>query len=405
VGERNARPHSISGLDWAISPPSPGPEQEIPTGQQGRNERETATARLLTAYRHDGDTRARDRLVQLYLPLVEAFAHRYGRRGAEYEDLVQVGSIGLLNAIERCDPKRGDEFAAFAVPTVAGEIKRHLRDRTQTVRLPRRLREAALRLPATRQQLTGRLGREPEPRELVDALGVAEEDLHVLLAGERPSEQSEAGPGDALTGGEIDDRILLADAFRSLDETERSIIYLRFVRELSRRETAAQLGMTEDRLRRRTQAALVKLRGELERGAFPGAPGERASANDEPVGEAPAASGPAGDGPSTPANVSGESGRAGSDTAKNGGHSGRILVRMPQSLHEELAQAAEREKVSMNQFITNALSAAVGWQRSGAPPSRAPRWLPAAIVTNIVVLALAGIAALILLLVALDRGI
>jgi RNA polymerase sigma-B factor len=341
--------------------------------------------------------------VQLYLPLVEAFAHRYGRRGAEYEDLVQVGSIGLLNAIERCDPKRGDEFAAFAVPTVAGEIKRHLRDRTQTVRLPRRLREAALRLPATRQQLTGRLGREPEPRELADELGVAEEDLHVLVAGEGPAGQGGDGPGDALTGGEMDDRILLADAFRSLDETERSIIYLRFVRELSRRETAAQLGMTEDRLRRRTQAALVKLRGELERGAFPVGPGERAPANDEPGGEASAV--PANDGPQTPANASGESGRSGSDSAKNGGHSGRILVRMPQSLHDELAQAAEREKVSLNQFITNALSAAVGWQRSEAPPSRAPRWLPAAIVTNIVVLALAGIAALILLLVALDRGL
>ena len=81
------------------------------------------------------------------MPLVEALAHRHERRGAEHDDLVQAGSIGLLNAIERYDAKRGEEFVAFAVPTVAGEMKRHLRDRAATVRLPRRLHEASVRLP------------------------------------------------------------------------------------------------------------------------------------------------------------------------------------------------------------------------------------------------------------------
>src|SRR5690349_6095206 len=136
------------------------------TGQLQRTERETATGRLLLAYRTGGDDRARDRLVQLYLPLVETLANRYLVNGVEREDLVQVGSIGLLNAIERFDPKRGEEFAAFAVPTVAGEMKRHLRDRSATVRLPRPLHEASMRLPAAREALTSRLGRPPAAAEL-----------------------------------------------------------------------------------------------------------------------------------------------------------------------------------------------------------------------------------------------
>ena len=86
---------------------------------------------------------------------------RHGRRGAEHDDLVQAGSIGLLNAIERFDPKRGEEFVAFAVPTVEGEMKRHIRDRTGPVRLPRRLQEASVRLPSARDELTARLNRAP----------------------------------------------------------------------------------------------------------------------------------------------------------------------------------------------------------------------------------------------------
>ena len=94
--------------------------------------------------------------MHLYLPLVEALAHRHDRRGAEHDDLVQAGSIGLLNAIERYDPGRGGEFAAFAVPTIAGEMKRHLRDRTAAVRLPRRLQEASARVPVARATTCGR---------------------------------------------------------------------------------------------------------------------------------------------------------------------------------------------------------------------------------------------------------
>jgi RNA polymerase sigma-B factor len=368
----------------------------------GRSERDTATGRLLRAYQQDGDTRARDRLVQLYLSLVETFAHRYARPGAEYDDLVQAGSIGLLNAIERFDPRRGDEFAAFAVPTIVGEIKRHIRDRANAVKLPRALQEAGARLPRVQEELTGKLDREPSDRELAAELGLEPDELTRLREALRTSPTAEDTASEDVDA-ELDlsdERVMLAGAFHVLDETERSIVYLRFVRDLGPSEAAGELGLSERQLERRTQAALAKLRGELERGSAP-----------RPSDPAPTMSQPE----QPPKEVEPEP----APKAK-AAHSGRLLLRMPQSLHGELAQAAEREEVSLNQFITNSLAAVVGWGQphTEAPDEEAaadeqpapkqqgspPRWLRAALVTNIVVVALAGIVAVILLLVAWQQG-
>ena len=302
------------------------------TASHVRTERDSATGRLLTAYRDEGDTRARDRLVRLYMPLVEAFAQSYGRPGADYEDLVDAGSIGLLHAIERFDPRRGDEFASYAVPTIAGEIRRHLRDRTTA-------------LPQS---------------------------------------------GDA----DLDDRILLSDAFAALDDTERAIVYLRYVREAGRRESAQQLGMTEDRLRAAAKGALSKLRRDLEGRAFRGVAADPPEPDGEPASLAPTAI--EADSPARPE----------PDARRPEPRSGRLLVRMTPALHDALARAADHERVSLNQFVTNALSAAVAGDRGGKPDrSPAPRWLPAAIVTNIVVLVVTGVVAIVLLLVALDKGL
>jgi RNA polymerase sigma-B factor len=350
----------------------------------GRSERDTATGRLLGAYRQQGDARARERLVELYMPLVEALARRHGRRGAEHEDLVQAGSIGLLNAIERFDPKRGEEFVAFAVPTVEGEMKRHIRDRTGTVRLPRRLHEARVRLPGARDELTARLNRAPTAAELAREVGVSTEDLAGLesttasAADQAAPEEDRAAELDAS-----ESRLLLAGAFQSLDDTDRRILYLRFVRELSRREVADQLGVSQSALARRTNAALAKVRAELEGQAFrPGAQAPPASSPAEPEPEAAPAA----------------------ESKAQAAHSGRLMLRMPQSLHTELARAAEREEVSLNQFITNTLAASMRWhaeQESTPPP---PRWLPAALLTNIVVVVIAGVIALVLLIVAWQQG-
>lgn len=334
------------------------------------------------------------------MPLVEALAHRHERRGAEHDDLVQAGSIGLLNAIERFDPKLGEEFAAFAVPTIAGEIKRHFRDRADSVRLPRRLQEARSGLPRIQQEVTARLGRPPSPGELADAAGVSTNELAQLERAGDGSGAPEAQKDDGdLANSES--RLLLADAFRSLDETERRIIFLRYIEDRSRREVAEELRMSPSALTRRTTVALGKLRGELEgrafeRGGHAPAPEQATSAFPEaetaPAAEAEGGADPRPDPSPAP------------DPKARTGHSGRLMLRMPQSLHAELARAAEREDVSLNQYITNTLSASLSWRASdeGAAPS--PRWLPAAIVTNIVVVVIAGLVALILLVVALQQG-
>jgi RNA polymerase sigma-B factor len=364
-----------------------------------RTDRDTATGRLLRAYRDDGDERARSRLAELYMPLVEALAHRHERRGAEHDDLVQAGSIGLLNAIERFDPKRGEEFVAFAVPTVAGEMKRHLRDRSATVRLPRRLHEASMRLPAARDALTSRLGRPPGPDELAAELGVRHEDLARLQATvARPTDTADEASSSELEAR--DARMALSGAFRTLDDTDRKILYLRFVEERSRRDVATQLGMSQGALARRSDAALAKLRGELEGRAFAEAPvaAVGASASEVPVVRL------------TPAPEEADE-SSDAETKSRATHSGRLMLRMPQSLHAELVESAEREDVSLNQFITNTLAASVGWHVEGGelpgtpPPPAAPRWLPAALVTNIVVIVIAGVVALVLLVVALSQGL
>lgn len=318
--------------------------------------------------------------MQLYLPLVEALADRYRIHGIERAALVQAGSAGLIDAIEGFDPKRGDEFAAFAVPTIVGAIKRHLRRRAGTAPLPRRLEEASARLPATWEGLIMRLGRPPDARELAEELGVAESDLPLLHSPEAPAEAV-----DATVDGDPDAHLSLTGAFDVLDDTERRIVLLRLVRDVSRRETAAELGMTADQLRRRTRVALAKLRAELEDSAFPAVAAE----SDGPAPDAAPEPGASRNGASEPSRPRKERG-------------GRILVRIPPPMHEELAQAAEREGVSLNTYLTNVLGSALRGEPPGTRPM--PRWLPAAIVTDMVLLALLLVAAVTLLVLAWRHG-
>jgi RNA polymerase sigma factor (sigma-70 family) len=371
-----------------------------PTSQRERDARESATSRLLIAYLSEGDTRARDRLVQLYLPLVETLARRYQGPHAEYDDLLQAGSIGLLNAIERCDPARSDEFAAYAVPTVTGEIKRYIRDRVGPVRLPRPLHEAAGRLPKAREQLTRRLGRTPTDSELAEAIGVTHAELANLEAALRapPDPSTEAVPDPRPDSS--DERLLLAGAFEVLDEQEREIVFLRFIEDLDGKDVAGRLGISERQLDTRTRTALEKLRHELEED------GMRRAANGGAARAEP-----------SPSAARSERPPPKQATAKpNAGHSGRLLLRMPRALHDDLADAAERSDVSLNRFITGILTSALhGPSIEGAEHAEhaeqpeleareVPRWLPAAIVANIVVVAVAAIVAVVLLVIAWQNG-
>lgn len=198
---------------------------------------------------------------------------------------------------------------------------------------------------------------------------------------------------------------MLAGAFEALDEQEREIVFLRFIEDLDRKEVAGRLGISESQLGRRTRRALAKLRDELEEDGLERATNgeaaavpERAAAPPEPE-PAPEAK------PAQPPKP-----------AKQGGHSGRLLLRIPRTLHDDLADAAEREGLSLNRFITGTLTAAVkgggiepGERAEPADSSEleareVPRWLPAAIVVNIVVVAVAAIVALVLLVIAWQNG-
>src|SRR3954447_12464843 len=122
-------------------------------------------------------SRAGSELVELHLPLVEHCARRFLNRGEPFEDLVQVGTIGLIKAVDRFDSGRGVEFSTYATPTILGEIKRHFRDKGWAIRVPRRLQELRMSIASATSDLSQRLGRSPTPREVAERLGVGIEDV------------------------------------------------------------------------------------------------------------------------------------------------------------------------------------------------------------------------------------
>jgi RNA polymerase sigma-B factor len=444
-----------------------------------RREKSTETAELLGAYLERGDITARERLIQLYLPLVESFAHRY-ERSEDYDDLFQAGCIGLINAIDRFDLNRGGELAAFAVPNIVGEIKRHLRDRTPSVRTPRPIQELRARAVRSEAELSARLQRPPTPAEVAHELGVDKEQVAQALASRRfAGEQYDTalpeGAGDALDVS--DERLALASAFEALDERERQIVYLRFVRDRSRSQVAQELGISERHLSRQTQAALAKLREQLERAGQEIAPREgsgRAAATAQRPSQ-PASSGWARRRP-TPsvvrrrpaqhhehppyrisvvrdhANSEGREwtaqaeelpgceaygdtaeeairgieaaieewiedalakGRELPDPRPTASYSGRLMLRMPRSLHAALSDAAEHDGVSLNQFIASSLERALAAPATttGEAPEDydgdrrgVPKLLRVAIIINLVVLLVAGVVAVIILVVGSEQG-
>lgn len=190
--------------------------------------------RLLRAYHGNGDLDARARLIQRYLPLVRRLAARYVGHGEQLEDLVQVGSIGLIKAVDRFQLERGVDLASYAIPTIDGEIKRHLRDRAWPIRIPRRL-----------QQL------DPTLRVRVSQLADVE-------TGEYDRD------GALEHGYELgEDRIALADGFHVLDPRERLLLRLAYFEELSQAQIALRVGISQIHVSRLTRRALAKLRAAI----------------------------------------------------------------------------------------------------------------------------------------------
>jgi RNA polymerase sigma-B factor len=209
-------------------------------------------------------------VVEAELPLVRHLARRFRDRGEPLDDLIQVGAIGLLHAIDRFDPDRG-HFAAFAVPTIVGEIRRHFRDRGWALRVPRRLQDLGRHVAQSREELTQQLGRSPTAREVADRLGTEPE--LVLEAMETsgaqvtvplPSTSHENGfdilgvADDAL--GLVEDRVTLRPLLARLPARERTILALRFVQGLSQSQIAREVGVSQMHVSRLIARSLATLR-------------------------------------------------------------------------------------------------------------------------------------------------
>jgi RNA polymerase sigma-B factor len=458
----------------------------------------------------------RERLIESNLPLVTAVARRYEGRGAELEDLVQVGAIGLIKAIDRFDPARGSSFASFATPTIEGEIRHHLRDRTSPLRIPRELQHLSRQVRRRRGELEATLGRAATVSELAVAVAADERDVERALVAEQarasvpiPAHDAGAEPaGAAEPFAASDDRLLLAARMRALDERQRRIVYLRYHADMTERQIARELGISQAHVSRLLAAALEKLREE------PAATGDGATPSDTTVKPVISPASGASRGPDgAPGSVRVRADTLGTTTADNRiddvsgpragstvarylelpyhvtvtaeragdrsswratveelpecsaqgetpdeavehlraameawlttaiaeekeipapnresvkpkqapSYSGRFLVRMDGSLHEQLAQAAERQHVSLNRLVTEVLAASVSPVPSatksgdGTPaaarapspgPTRPPaRTLRVALAANLVVVVLVGLIAVALLVLALERGI
>jgi RNA polymerase sigma-B factor len=207
-------------------------------------------------------------LVRRHLPLVRGLARRYAGSGEPLEDLVQVASVGLVAAARRFDPDRGIPFAAYAAPTVEGELRRHLRDRSSAVRIPRREQELVATLRREARLATQRLGREASLAETAAAAGISPEEAGAALqasAAPAPLATLERRPSEAAEEAieACERRTLGEELLASLDPREREIVRLRFGEDLSQSEIARRLDISQSQTSRILTVALGKLRGSL----------------------------------------------------------------------------------------------------------------------------------------------
>ena len=235
---------------------------------------------LLRRYHEDGDLAAREQLIERYMSLVRSLARRYAYRGEQLDDLVQIGAIGLIKAIDRFDLERGVELTTYATPNIIGEIKRHFRDKGWSVRVPRGLQELNVQVSKLIEQLTVQLGRSPTIPELAKAAGVEEEQvLEALESGRAYTSVSLSTGGGSVEDGELDpleslgtieheyevseDRAVLAPGFKVLDERERKILHLRFFSGLTQSQIAAEIGISQMHVSRLIRRSLEKIREEI----------------------------------------------------------------------------------------------------------------------------------------------
>jgi len=225
--------------------------------------------------------RHRDKIVERCLPLADHIARRFEGRGEPRDDLVQVARVGLVNAVARFDVDAGSDFVSFAVPTIMGEVRRHFRDNSWSVKVPRRLKELHLRLGAATADLSQRLGRAPTASELADELDMDRtEVIEGLVAGSSYNTLSidsggSSGDDDARaiadTLGDVDaglERIENREALRplldGLPERERTVLVLRFFESMTQTQIAERVGISQMHVSRLLAKSLARLRDQLE---------------------------------------------------------------------------------------------------------------------------------------------
>jgi len=221
------------------------------------------------------DADAREQLVGMFLPLAEYLARRFDRRGEPLEDLVQVASVGLLNAIDRFEVERDVQFSTYAAVTIIGELKRHFRDKGWAIRVPRRLQEVGLRVNAVLPELSQELGRSPTVKEIAARCQVSPEEIldameavqaYSTTSIDSPVGEEGAAPIDAIGGDDQSLEILegwasVAPAVKELPERERRVLYLRFFRGLTQSEIAKEVGVSQMHVSRLLSQTLSFLRG------------------------------------------------------------------------------------------------------------------------------------------------
>ncbi|KQR97774.1 RNA polymerase subunit sigma [Williamsia sp. Leaf354] len=229
---------------------------------------------------------ARIDVISRCLPLADNIARRYGGRGEAFDDLVQVARLGLVNAVDRFDPTRGSDFLAFAVPTVMGEVRRHFRDATWSLRVPRRTKESYLQIAKVSDAMLQRLGRSPRPSEIAAEMDL---DLDAVVDGLVAHSAYHAGSLDAeITGdastmrlqdtlGDLDARMgavehaaTLRPALARLTVRERQIVGLRFFGSMSQSQIAARVGISQMHVSRILSTTLATLRADLDDAALDG---------------------------------------------------------------------------------------------------------------------------------------
>jgi RNA polymerase sigma-B factor len=256
----------------------------VPQTLQARKDTTTASvvdrvesSALFARWQQHGDARAREQLVERFLPLARKLARRYSGAHEPFDDLLQVASLGLVKAIDRFDMDRGTAFSSFAVPTILGELKRYFRDLGWSVHVPRGAQEMALKVEEGRQQLMTKTGRPPSVPELAEYLELSIEDVlegletagaHHTASLDSPRDDGEEESGTLADAfGEVDQRfelvdakVTIAEAARHLGARQRRVLVLRFVDDMTQSQIAEMIGVSQMQVSRILRRALEQLR-------------------------------------------------------------------------------------------------------------------------------------------------